>query len=69
MGAAQLTRIITSYAKECRHFNNLPVNIITNLSKTDGSIGRINTPVIFPIYNKKQAISNRQVIINPLAAQ
>lgn len=30
-------------------------------------IGRINTPVIFPIYNKKQAISNRQVIINPLA--
>ena len=23
-------------------------------------IGRINTPVIFPIYNKKQAISNRQ---------
>ncbi|GAC33477.1 LpxL/LpxP family acyltransferase [Paraglaciecola polaris] len=41
--------------------------VVANLSSSVLGIGRINTPVIFPIYNKKQAISNRQVIINPLA--
>jgi hypothetical protein len=53
------------------HFN--PDSEVKNIKRlktwTRKSIGRINTPSHLPIYNKKQAIGSRQVIINPLAVQ
>ncbi|MFT6389621.1 MAG: hypothetical protein ACJAUP_003014 [Cellvibrionaceae bacterium] len=58
-----MARLPRLYVPSCAH------HIIQRGNIVRWSIGRINTPLIFPIYNKKRAIGNRQVIINPLAVQ
>jgi hypothetical protein len=42
---------------------SLPISPYDAEWEAVGSIGRINTPSHLPIYNKKQAIGNRQVIL------